>query len=84
MANKVVTIKSKSKENVLKSAKQQEVKIKSCCKRGICGLCKVKVIDGNVSAPTPKEIKRLGQDRIDNGYRLACQTEYSGKVTLEV
>ena len=84
MAKKIVTINSKSEVNMLKSAREKGVKIKSCCKSGVCGLCKVRVISGEVSAPSKREIRRLGSDKIKAGYRLSCHTTYKGTVKIEV
>ncbi|WP_105615372.1 2Fe-2S iron-sulfur cluster-binding protein [Vallitalea okinawensis] len=84
MKGNVVTLTSNNRETILKIAKEQNIKIKSFCKRGICGRCLVKVIDGNVSRPTEKEIKKIGQSGIKEGYRLACQTQFSGRLKLEV
>ncbi len=43
---------------------------------GICGKCKVIVEGrGELSTPTPNEIKILGDKNISQGYRLACQVK---------
>ncbi|ADM28412.1 ferredoxin [Ignisphaera aggregans DSM 17230] len=43
---------------------------------GICGKCKVIVEGrGELSPPTPNEIKILGDKGISQGYRLACQVK---------
>jgi len=44
------------------------------CGMGTCGTCSSKIISGaqNLSEPTWKEIKVL-KEKIDLGYRLACQ-----------
>jgi len=83
MANKMVTLKSDKTVKMLKSAKEQEVKINHLCKVGFCGKCTVKVLSGEVSAPTKREIKKLGEEAVKEGYRLTCQAEFSGDVTFE-
>lgn len=80
----IVTLKSNKEKNVLKAAKEQNVKIKSFCKRGLCGRCTVKVVKGNLSRPTDKEKKKLGEELIKEGYRLACQAQFFGEIKLEV
>lgn len=82
--NKIATIYSTEETTILKAAKEQNVKIKSLCKRGICGLCKVKVIEGNVSKMEDKEAKKLGSENVSNGYRLACKTTFLGEVKIEL
>jgi len=56
-----------------------------CGGRAQCGTCRVKVISGGaLRKPTEGEVKRLGQDLIDEGYRLACQTHTAGDVEIEI
>ena len=48
--------------------------LKYKCGMGSCGTCASKIISGgeNLTKPTWKEIKIL-KDKLDFGYRLACQ-----------
>lgn len=78
-----LTVNCFPEDSVLQSAKDQKVKIKHLCKRGICGRCKVKVLKGEVSEPTDREIKKLGESNLRQGYRLACQCKGDGKVLIE-
>ncbi len=73
-------------ESLLMAAKDAHIKLKdSCDGKGKCGKCLVKVVSGNVSQPTKKEIKELGIDKIDEGYRLACQTDViDGEAVIEI
>ncbi|MGL5712909.1 MAG: 2Fe-2S iron-sulfur cluster-binding protein [Paraclostridium sp.] len=82
--NKIVIMHSTEEITILKAAKEQNIKIKSLCKRGICGLCKVKVLEGSVSKIEDKEAKKLGSENVSNGYRLACKTTFSGTVKIEL
>lgn len=79
-----VEIKSREKKTILKVCKESNIKIKSFCTIGVCGKCTIKVVEGKVSPPNKREIRKLGHDRIKEGYRLACQTSFSNKVTIEV
>src|SRR5271157_855849 len=47
-----------------------------CGGKGTCGKCKIKLVDTevNLSPPTDQEIKKLGKQAIEDGYRLACQS----------
>lgn len=76
-------LNSDEPKKLLKSAKTDKVKIKHLCKAGYCGKCTVKVLSGNVSEPSKKEIKKLGQEAVTNGYRLSCVTEFTGEVKFE-
>jgi len=48
--------------------------LKYKCGMGSCGTCASKIISGgeSLAKPTWKEIKVL-KDKLDSGYRLACQ-----------
>ena len=47
-----------------------------CGGKARCGCCRIKVLAGakGVSPVKPEEITRLGQVRIDEGWRLSCQS----------
>ncbi len=53
-----------------------------CGGRGTCGKCKVHILRGLVTPPTPRERKLLSEEEIDRGVRLACQTKALGKHTI--
>ncbi len=53
-----------------------------CGNKGLCGQCRVKLIEGNGSPPTQEERELLSKDEIIRGYRLACQTRISGEVKV--
>ncbi|MGL1890110.1 MAG: 2Fe-2S iron-sulfur cluster binding domain-containing protein [Spirochaetaceae bacterium] len=82
MAN-IIELSSTESVNVLVAAKLDKVKVKHLCKRAICGKCTMKVLEGDISEPNVKEIKKLGQEKIDAGFRLSCQTTFTGKLKIE-
>lgn len=45
------------------------------CTRGTCARCRALIIEGreHLKPATDAEIDRLGEDEIEEGYRLACQ-----------
>ncbi len=51
-----------------------------CGGKGTCGKCIIHILDSNpkISEPSEKEIKILGNEKIIEGYRLACQTRILG------
>jgi len=73
----------KKEKTILDIAESLGVKIKSSCD-GKCGKCVVKVLSGNVSEPTKFEIKELGEKKLSNGFRLACEVVVLGDVDIEV
>ncbi|KON26969.1 hypothetical protein AC481_06045, partial [miscellaneous Crenarchaeota group archaeon SMTZ-80] len=46
--------------------------------------CMIRIIDPNakVSEPSESELKSLGRDKIEEGYRLACQTKILGDLRI--
>lgn len=63
------------KGNLLDIALNQGNPIQFKCRKGTCGQCKVKIVQGQtLSEPNEQEQKMLKKE-LDNGYRLACQTE---------
>jgi len=54
-----------------------------CGGEGQCGKCLVKVREG-VEEPTAAERELLGEARLAEGWRLACQARVAGEATVEV
>lgn len=54
-----------------------------CLGNGACGLCRVRIIAGEVSPPSPAEWLHLDEDSMARGVRLACQTRPLGDVEVE-
>ncbi len=60
-------------ENLLRVMQRHDVFVKvPCGGAGVCGKCKVKVIEGKI-LPTSKDQLYFGEEEIAQGYRLACQ-----------
>ena len=56
------------------------------CKQGICGTCRIEILNGteNISPPTDEEkafLKRLGYDH--DTTRLACQIRVNGPIEIQ-
>jgi len=70
---------------LLDCAHQLGVGILSVCGgRGACHSCKVQVLSGTVSEPTPYEQEALSPQELKNGWRLACQTYPTSDCKLSV
>ncbi|HEY3316656.1 MAG TPA: ASKHA domain-containing protein [Bacillota bacterium] len=54
-----------------------------CGGQGTCEKCRVRVVEGEVSAPSEAEIAALGPD-LAAGWRLACQTRVLGATKVEI
>ncbi|MEA3459494.1 MAG: ASKHA domain-containing protein [Chloroflexota bacterium] len=62
-------------QSFLDCARRLGVDLVSLCGgKGSCSRCKVQVLAGCVSEPTPSERKALSSEELGGGYRLACQT----------
>ncbi len=59
-----------------------------CGRRGECESCLMTITEGGefLSAPTAAEIKQLGEERIEAGERLSCQTklEKAGEIVIMI
>jgi len=78
-------VEVKDGKKVLKAAKNANIKINNSCDgKGKCGKCVIKVLSGKLSEPTKQELKVLGQEKIDKGYRLSCQTQILDDSVIEI
>jgi uncharacterized 2Fe-2S/4Fe-4S cluster protein (DUF4445 family) len=67
--------KCRKKESLLDCARQLGIGISSICGgEGICHSCKVQVLRGTASKPTPSEHEAFTSQELKEGWRLACQT----------
>ncbi|MDR1612268.1 MAG: 2Fe-2S iron-sulfur cluster binding domain-containing protein [Planctomycetota bacterium] len=54
-----------------------------CGARGVCGQCRVKVVEGETSPPTDNEKGRLKEAELSAGWRLGCQLRLQGDLEIE-
>jgi len=72
-------------ESFLDCARRVGIGISNVCGGGgTCGTCKVQVLVGTVSEPTPGELDALSPHELNEGWRLACQTYPTSDCTLHV
>lgn len=63
-----------SGQSILEYARRLGIGLSSVCGgKGICGKCKVQLLNGSSSKPRPHEIKAFSTAQITAGWRLACQ-----------
>ncbi|WP_018132770.1 2Fe-2S iron-sulfur cluster-binding protein [Effusibacillus pohliae] len=81
--NKSVEIEADRETNILRASIRYEGGIPYRCGGGLCGTCKIHIEQGaeNLTPIKKQEIARLG-DKLQEGYRLACQTFTKGDVTI--
>ncbi len=72
-------------KTLLDASREAGVGIVSLCGgEGWCNSCLVRIASGEVNPPTQSEIDSLGPDKIDEGYRLACQAIPLSDVRIDI
>lgn len=89
---------AKEEETILQAVQRAGVKIAAYCNgQGVCGKCKVKIIEeefssyggiiskqSNVSPITDSEKKALTNEEIAEGYRFACRAKVYNDIVIEL
>lgn len=71
--------------NLLEAAQKAGIDlVASCGGIGICGTCRVRIAQGQVTPVTLTEEEALDQAQREAGFRLACQTEPLSDVRLDI
>jgi uncharacterized 2Fe-2S/4Fe-4S cluster protein (DUF4445 family) len=66
---------SSGESTLLDAARQMGVGLSGVCGgHGKCQACKVRLLEGRVSDPTPREKETFTAEQLQEGWRLACQT----------
>ncbi|MBM7570596.1 2Fe-2S iron-sulfur cluster-binding protein [Aquibacillus albus] len=78
--NSVYKVIPKANQTLLDTALNQDQMLSFKCKKGTCGKCMVKVLNGMecLREPTIQEDKKL-ETKLNQGYRLACQAVVKGR-----
>ena len=74
-------------KSVLEAAVEELIEIRhNCGGLGMCTTCRIQVVEGGetLDPPNAAELDRLGAQRIENGWRLACQTILRGDLTIRL
>ena len=72
-------------DSLLACARRLGVGISSICGgEGTCHSCKVQVLSGSVSSPTPSEQEAITSQELKMGWRLACQAYPTGNCRVTV
>ncbi len=71
--------------SLLGAAQLAGVDITSVCGGiGICGDCKIRLVQGELTPPTLEEKDIFTEEQFQNGYRLACQAYPLSDILLEI
>jgi len=72
-------------ESLLEAAHSAGVELMSICGgKGSCDGCRVRVMNGKLSSPTPEEESVFTSIELEEGYRLACQAKPLTDVKVDV
>ncbi len=75
----------RNQDSLLACARKLGVGISSICGgHGTCHTCRIQVISGSVSKPTPSELETFSPKELKAGWRLACQTYPHSDVRLHL
>ena len=78
------TVEVESGVTIMEAAEKAEVFINSLCGgEGVCGKCRVQVIDGKMR-PDKHSISFLSKEEVREGYVLACQTKVDEDIEVVV
>jgi uncharacterized 2Fe-2S/4Fe-4S cluster protein (DUF4445 family) len=70
---------------VLDAARLAGVELVAICGgEGVCGTCKVRVVEGQFSEINLNEEGELSSDELQKGFRLACQAEILSNVRIDI
>lgn len=84
-ADKKVVVDFEQGENVRTILDRSDMRVRSGCSGlGACGLCRIRVTEGNVNPPSESEHLTLGTTEIGRGVRLACQVAPTADATVSV
>ena len=71
-----VTVEISADETLLAAVSNAGVAVPvDCGGRGTCGKCLVRLGAGELTAPTQAELKKVPPERLEQGWRLACQAK---------
>ncbi len=62
--------------NLMEKLIASQIPVASSCKGdGICGKCRVRIIEGAANLGTPSELEKVTMEKncIEHGHRLSCQ-----------
>ena len=71
--------------SILQALKQNNIFLSSACGgRGICGLCRLKVLEGAPAQLTQAETVHLNPEEVRAGFRLACQIKLEQDAQISI
>lgn len=69
----IYEIIAKKGQNLLELFREAHISVASPCNgNGTCGKCKIRIVSGYLPDASSNEVKILGSNAIESGYRLSC------------
>lgn len=79
----LIRVSCKNGANLLQTLLDAGIFVDNACSgKGICGKCKVKVLNGSLSEASETEKKVLKEQELADGIRLSCLAEVTGDVEI--
>jgi uncharacterized 2Fe-2S/4Fe-4S cluster protein (DUF4445 family) len=80
-----IDISASQDDSLLAALQNADIEIESICGGiGVCGKCRIRVLEGNTSEPTLEEEDHLSEGMLEQGDRLACQTYPLGNLVINI
>ncbi len=71
--------------NLLSAAQNAGIDLAAVCGGvGVCGDCKIRLVTGELTAPTQVEKRRFSENELSVGWRLACQAYPVSDLKIEI
>jgi uncharacterized 2Fe-2S/4Fe-4S cluster protein (DUF4445 family) len=78
-------IKVPEGSTILEAARLAGVELVTICGgEGVCGTCRVRVVEGQLSEINPNEECEFSDEEINEGFRLACQAEIFSDMRIDI
>jgi len=79
------TVHAQAGISLLQALKDENIFVPSACGgRGICGLCRLRVLEGAPEQLTPQERAHLGGAEQQDNFRLACQIQVKKNLRISI
>ena len=80
-----ITVRCPEGQSVRTALDATSHRVRSACSGiGACGLCRIRVVEGEASPPSSTERLQLDDEQLAAGERLACQTIPRGVLRVEI
>ena len=75
-------IQAKGNETIALALEKNNIKIHTCCRNGICGNCRIQVLEGDYYVPSDNENRRKMD--IEYGFVYSCHTYPKGNMKIKI